>query len=210
MTVDLYHDGRTITSVEPAMERWPWTTCPGAEAVLRETFTGVELWAAARRGGKTANCTHLYDLAVFAAAHASDTASTIYDMAVSDPVDGEIIAELSRNGKPMLRWVLRDDRLQEPPFLAGKHLRELREWIATLPADEREAARILQWGGILAHGRAMALDFLSDPAGRPPSCYTYQPENAAGTVRIGEIIDFSRAARQPLADPGEAQHSKRV
>ena len=34
MSVTLTHDGRTVTDVEPVMERVPWTICPGARVQL--------------------------------------------------------------------------------------------------------------------------------------------------------------------------------
>ena len=66
------HDGRTVRHVEPVMQRVPWTICPGAAAQLQRTFTGVAIADFAARGEKRENCTHLHDLAIWAAAHAFD------------------------------------------------------------------------------------------------------------------------------------------
>jgi hypothetical protein len=89
MSVIVHHDGAVATTIESVMRRAPWTTCPGAPAQLAQTFTGVALNAFAARGEKQANCTHLHDLAVLAAGHAFDAAPVVYDMLVSDPVDGK-------------------------------------------------------------------------------------------------------------------------
>src|SRR5262245_46970306 len=97
MSVTLSHDGTTIMSAKTVMERAPWTTCPGAPAVLAETFAGVALADAAARGMKQANCTHLHDLALLAAAHAGDGEPTRYDIFVSDPADGLRVSEISRD-----------------------------------------------------------------------------------------------------------------
>ena len=102
MAVTLHHDGDTIRSVEAVMDRWPWHTCPGAEAVVRDTFIGVKLAEAARRGEKQANCTHLYDLALLAAGHAGDGAPTHYGASVADPVDGLVESLLLRDGQEVL------------------------------------------------------------------------------------------------------------
>jgi Protein of unknown function (DUF2889) len=152
MAVTLHHDGETILSVEAVMDRWPWHTCPGAEAVVRETFVGTKLAEAARRGEKQANCTHLYDLAVLAAGHAADAAATHYDAWVSDPDEGAVESVLLRGGDELLRWTLRDDVLQSPAELAGSHVMKLRDWIATLEPAAQEGARLLQWATLIAHG----------------------------------------------------------
>lgn len=199
MQVTLHHDGSRITAVEPRMIRAPWTTCPGAEEQLKQTFTGVEFAACVARGGKTDNCTHLYDLVLLAAAHARDAQPLVYDILVSDPVDGRSRAELRRNGETCLAWTLSAFKVVEPAELAGLPLNELRGWIETLDAPGQEAARLLRWGSILAHGRVLSMDRQSDarrlPAG---SCYTFQPQRAAQAQRIVAVRDFSSSGRQPL------------
>src|ERR1700741_776088 len=82
MSVTVIHDGTQAIALEPVMDRAPWTTCPGAIAILKQTFTGVALNAFAQRGEKRANCTHLHDLAVLAAAHAFDKHALVYDILV--------------------------------------------------------------------------------------------------------------------------------
>lgn len=199
MTVILRHDGRVIGGVEGRIVRAPWTTCPGAEAVLEETFRGVALAEAARRGAKQANCTHLHDLAVFAAAHAGETAPILYEVLIADPVEGRSAAEIRRDGEVVLGWTIDGGiTLARPAELAGKTLFELRDWIAGLDPQQREAARILQWASLIAHGRQIPLAEQSDATRMPPNCYTFQPERAPRAVRVGEIINFSRTARQPL------------
>jgi hypothetical protein len=202
MRVMLEHDGTTVTAVDAEMPRAPWTTCPGARQVLGTTFTGTALVEAARRGLKQTNCTHLYDLAVLAAAHAGDAGPTCYDVLVADPIDGETAAVLRRNGAELFRWTIRAMVLTAPAEVAGHNLLDLRGWIEALEPERREAARILQWACLIAHGRQLPLEHQSDATRMPPNCYTFQPETAARAVRVGRIIDFSRGGRQPL-EPGE-------
>lgn len=198
MVVTLRHDGATIVSTCAQMVRAPWTTCPGAEQVVDETFTGIRLSDAARRGLKQANCTHLYDLAVLAAAHAGDALPTDYAIAVSDPIDGRIDARLLRDGGSVLQWSLAGMTIEAPGEIAGRGLLELRDWIAGLDAPQREAAKLLQWGCLLAHGRQLPRESQSDATRMPPNCYTFQPDVARRAMRVGETIDFGRSGRQPL------------
>lgn len=198
MSVVLEHDGFKVTAVKPTMHRAPWTTCPGAEAKLVETFAGCALEEVTARREKQQNCTHLHDLAVLAASHALSHGVLVYDVLVSDPVDGERVIELLRDGKAHLRWIEREGVLVEPASAAGRTLLTLRDWIKTLPMAEREPARLLQWAAIVAHGRTLSWQRMNMAAEMPPNCYTFQPERIASAVRIGKIVDFSDGAAQPL------------
>jgi hypothetical protein len=200
MSVVVHHaDGRAVR-VEPDMRRAPWTTCPGAVAQLQQTFTGLPLAEFAVRGGKKANCTHLFDLARLAAAHAGDGTPVVFDILVSDPVDGRRQAELRRNGQPILAWVESGMTLVEPAELAGEALWDMRAWIAALDPELREAARLLRWGNMIANGRSIPLAEQSDATRMPPNCYTFQPARAVQARRVGEIRDFSAGSVRPLDD----------
>jgi len=200
MSVTLTHDGRTVSRIEPVMERVPWTVCPGAANQLQRTFTGAALADFASRGEKRENCTHLHDLAILAAAHAFDGEPLVYDILVSDPIDGRRRVEMRRNGATVLAWSDEKNRIVEPAELAGVTLDKLRRWIESLPPEQREAARLLQWGAIIANGRGRSLDKQSDASalgvGR---CYTFQAHRVAAAKRIADIRDFSQGTTQLLA-----------
>lgn len=198
MKVVLRHDGQAITGVEAEMVRAPWTSCPGADAVLQQTFTGMTLDEATARGGKKLNCTHLYDLAELAAAHARDDAETAYDIFVTDPEGGSVEAELRCNGETLLEWRLKDDVLLAPEDLAGCAVFNLRERIGGLTGADREAARILQWACLVAHGRHFPWHDEGIAPRLPPSCHGLQPERAIWAKNVGERFDFSRGGRRPL------------
>ena len=198
MLVTLHHDGARISAVEASMPRNPWTTCLGAPAVVQATFTGALLAEAAGLGDKRANCTHLYDMAVLAAAHAGDREPTVYDVLVSDPVGGAVTCELRRDGAAILHWQLQDGVIAGTEQPAGQTLFQLRDWIATLTGEAKEAAKLLQWGGIMAGGRTMPLAERSDASRLPANCYTLQPENSAGALRTGREYDFSTSGRRLL------------
>lgn len=199
MRVALRHADGVITAVEPEMVRAPWTTCPGALARLQQTFTGTALAEApARISEKATNCTHLHDLAVLAAAHAGDRTALTYDILAEDPVAGRRRIELRRNGEPVMNWVEQDGRLIEPAAAAGLTLLQLKPFIESLDAEGQEQARILRWGAIVAHGRAIPLENQSDATRMPPTCFTFQPETKVKARRVGEIRDFSGGGEQPL------------
>jgi hypothetical protein len=208
MAVTLHHRDGIVTTVEPQMQRAPWTTCPGAVQQLVATFTGVPLDGFVTRGDKPANCTHLHDLALLGAAHACDAEPLVYDILVSDPVESWREVELRRNGVRVLGWVEREQRIVEPAELAGRRLDELRTWIDTLTPDLQEAARLLRWGAMLAHGRTIPMERQSDASRMPPNCYSFQPERARVARRVGEIRDFSRGGAQLLDRPFDTNSSR--
>lgn len=199
MSVTIRRAGGIAVAVEPVLERAPWTTCPGAVAQLIQTFTGVALDAFAARGEKSANCTHLHDLAVLAAAHAQDDQPLTYDILVSDPIDGRRHAELRRDGEAVLGWIHENGRFLEPPDLAGITLDRMRPWIDSLEPALREPAKLLRWGTLLANGRTIPMDRQSDASRMPVgNCYSFQPHIVGGARRVGEIRDFSTGAAQPF------------
>jgi hypothetical protein len=200
MGIVLHHANGIATRVEAKMHRVPWTTCPGAPAVVERTFTGAPLDRFVRQGGKLSNCTHLYDLALLAAAHAATPAPIQYDILVSDPVDDVVRAELLRDGVTLQNWTLRQGMFQTPASVAGLRLDQISPWIAAMDRAGQEAARLLRWGAILAHGRAMAFEKRSDKSRLPlGQCYTFQPENAGQASYItGTVRDFSRGGVEPL------------
>jgi hypothetical protein len=195
MSVTIIHDGTHATALEPVMDRAPWTTCPGAIAMLKQTFTGVALNEFAARGEKRANCTHLHDLAVLGAAHVFDAAPLVYDILVSDAVNGIRRAELRRNGETELAWSDSDGRIVEPAEIAGLTLDKLSPWINSLDPQRQETTRLLRWGNMVANGRTMSLQHHSDMTRMPDGgCYTFQPQHKIHAKRMGEIRDFSNGA----------------
>lgn len=198
MSVVVHHDGVTATAIEPGMRRVPWTTCPGAVEQLKQTFAGTALKDFARRGEKTANCTHLHDLAVLAAGHAFDPAPSVYDILVSDPVEGKRRAELRCNGEVLIGWTEASFVIVEPVEAAGMRLDNMRTWIDLLDPKLQEPARLLRWGNMIANGRIIPLDQQSDATKMPPGCYTFQPQRAVMAQRVGVIKNFSDGAAQPL------------
>jgi len=208
MGVTLEHDGELVTRVIPDMNRAPWTTCPGAVAMLVKTFSDLPLAQVTARRDKQNNCTHLHDLAVLAAAHAHERGSLSYEIFASDPVDGERILEVRRNGAAVMQWVEQKGILVSPEAIIGKTLMTLRDWIAALPEEDREAARLLQWASIVAHGRSLPWERLFLAENMPPNCYSFQPERVGNATRVGKTIDFSALGAGPLETYGTDEISR--
>ena len=180
------------------MQRAPWTTCPGAVAVLEQTFTGIALESFAARGEKRANCTHLHDLAVLAAAHAFDAAATVFDILVSDPIEGRSEAELRRNGIAVLGWSVVKGRIVEPAPLAGLDLDNMRPWIESLDPAAAGGGKAAALGN---HGRARAnacrrMGIRDRPHGKSAAGVTRSSRTRSGEAKhVGAIRDFSRGRR---------------
>lgn len=207
MTVTVRHARGIAVAIEAVVHRAPWSTCPGAEARLRETFTDVPLADFAARGEKTSNCTHLHDLATLAAVHAADAAPTVYDVLRSDPIDGLSRAELRRDGTTLFAWTLDRLRIAAPADVAGIELMKLKPLLERLDPMLQVAVKILRWGIIVGSGRAVPIADQSDASRMPPNCFTFQPDMAARAKRIGVIRDFSSGDAEPLdgTKPGRVQ-----
>ncbi|MBH0114618.1 DUF2889 domain-containing protein [Novosphingobium sp. YJ-S2-02] len=198
MRVTLGHDGTFITAIEGEMIRAPWSTCPGAPAVLAATFTGARLAEAGTVGAKKQNCTHLFDIAVLAAAHALDAAPTRYDLCVEDPEDGVRHMTIARNGTHEMAWVERDRRFVEPPAIAGMGYKDMGAWIASLDPAREEMARLLRGSAVISHGRQIPMEKQSNAMRIPPNCHTFQPGQRERARRISGIHDFTEAMDRPL------------
>jgi hypothetical protein len=199
MVVTVHHANGIATAIEADLLRAPWTTCPGSPAKAIATFTGVALAEFTARGEKTANCTHLHDLAVLAATHAGDRAATVIDILVSDQVGGKNRAELRRNGETLLRWVIEGGfTLVEPAQFGGVHLMKIKPLLEASDAEGQEWIKLLRWGAIVAHGRAIPMSAQDDASRMPPNCFTFQPERKGEAKRVGVIKDFSTGGAAPL------------
>ena len=202
MSVVVDHAGGVAIKIDAAMHRAPWTTCPGAEAMLAATFTGVALADFAARGEKAQNCTHLYDLATLAAAHAGDAQPTVYDVLTSDPVDRISRAELRRDGAVIFAWTLDYFTIVAPADVAGIDSMKLKPLLERLDPLGQEAAKILRWGIMVGSGRMIPLANQSDATKIPSNCFTFQPVMKIVAQRVGVIRDFSTGGGA-LLDGGE-------
>jgi hypothetical protein len=145
------------------------------------------------------NCTHMFDLAGLAVAHAARGGDRRqYDVLVPDPVDDRRRVTLERDHDPLLAWSVDHRTILDPPPYAGRALRGgFLAWAeASLDPETAEAAIVLRRACDIAHGRMQDLDIYDDA--RPllgfmaGTCFTFQPERGEQAVRMkGTIRDFT-------------------
>jgi len=212
--VEIEHSGGTITAVDGAGLRGPWTTCMDAGVKLAPLIgrplsprsTAVGDYAEARE-----NCTHMFDLAGLVVAHATRSTETRqYDMEVTDragqPTECE--ARIWRDGEFVLEWFLVAEEIAAPRRWVGApiHNRFI-VWAETnLGADEAEAAIALKRIVNISIGRAMMdLDQFERAADLGPHmhhrCHTFHPDVAEVAIRDrGSGRDFSDYPEVLLSD----------
>ena len=195
-----HRDGR-ITAVTATTIRHPWTTCAGAGPLLAERLKGVTLADAAGFDSVLSHCTHLHDLALFAASKAHGDFPELFRMVVTDMVEGKRTAMIDRNGEPVLTWHLDRETILPPHGSAGLSLRQLKHWSADLAPGEREAALLVRRAVFISLGRAFNPDVDKDVPNPPPgACFAHQPENFDPDARAwGSRRDFTNAPLGPLA-----------
>jgi hypothetical protein len=190
-------DGRIVAVAAKAV-RHPWSACPGATDFIARELAGELLEDTARRDPYQ-HCTHLFDLAVLAAAHAGDTAPTCFDMRVADRVEQRTTATLTENGVERLRWRLDGTAIAG----ADRDLRQLSQWKRELPPHEAEWAMLLRRAIFVSGARQYRAPSLEQTAvmnqGRMGVCFNYQLPQAEGSTRTPNWHrDFSGSGRKPL------------
>jgi len=184
--VSIAHADGVVTAVDGASPRHPWSTCPDALDPLR-ALVGAPVTADATGHGAHADarttCTHWFDLAGLAIAHAAGGRDRrTYDITVLDrDADGRTTADLARDGERVLAWhVVGQDVVSPEPF-AGQDLgRGFLAWAgATLDPDTAEAAILLRRALRISMGRLMDLDLFERASdvghGMEGTCHTFSP-----------------------------------
>lgn len=191
--VELYHDGDRIREVRATPLRGPWTTCMEVGEPLRE-IEGQPLSARSTTIGKyaaaTSNCTHLFDLAGLAIAHATrDIETRQYDLLITDTSDEvrELVAW--RDGESVFRWTVGDQGIISPDGHADVPIfAKFIPWAEqNLSVDDAEAAIALRRMLHIAIGREVDIDEFANPNehvdGPTGRCYSYTPEVAVRAIR---------------------------
>jgi len=203
--VTLQHAGGDVTSVEARSVRWPWTTCPDAAGPLR-ALVGMPLsnrcLAVGDHADPHANCTHMFDLAGLAVAHAARGgpigATRQYDVEIPFAAQrgGEVEVRLWRDGDLVLTWTLVGRCVAPAPYSEAPWRGGFLRWAdQSLEPDAAEAAIVLRRACDIGMGRGMDLDGV-DRADELEDlmlgvCYSMQPTQIRVALRNkGTIRDF--------------------
>ncbi len=209
--VHVEHDGERVVRAEGEALRFPWTSCPGALVPLAR-LEGMRLALSSRAAhdhtDPRAQCTHLFDLAGLAIAHASRGPGTRdYEIEVPDRVEARTRATLRRDGQPFLHWEIEGSRIVAPEPFAGRSTRAgFLAWVQeTLAPDLAEAALVLHRACSISLGRLYDMDAVEGPSAfglmAGGVCHTFSPGTMEQARRIvGSARDLSREPEALLAD----------
>jgi hypothetical protein len=190
MEMHLFHDGERITEIQAISHRIPWSACPGGPGRLRELI-GTPLRRMHKSPGVEGKlqCTHLLDLARLAMAHAMSQTPVQYDVSVEDRIDDRTIAELLRNGEPVLRWELTGPTVTNAGAFEGFAVYGAPTWPEGIDDDTVEAAWVMRRVFFIAPIRGPSAFMNRDPsfgnfnylktikhAGLANQCYAFQPD----------------------------------
>ncbi len=197
MRCTLRHDGERITDIVGEVVRAPFTTCPEASAPIKKLI-GLELALSARdsprRGDPRGNCTHLFDLALLAIAHASRRSEVReYAIEISDENTEPACAKVWLNGQLQHEWRIRSGQLVDPPEIAGRPVLEGFLVFATtlFEGDKLEAARVLQKGYFVAQVRRYDVFSLKGQGAESEtamlgSCWSFSDAVVPRAIRVGD------------------------
>lgn len=209
--VTLQHDGSVVRAIEGRALRTPWTLCGGAVEPLQR-LVGMALSPDAQQVWRHTNgrlqCTHLFDLAGQAAAHAArGIARRQYDAEVPclDP-EAERVALLHVDGVETLRWTLRRGHIVAPAAFAGQEVASMMAWAKAcfIDRDRLEAVMVLRRAVFVSGNRFHDLDDMAragDAGHVGGTCFVYQPMRVDQALRVaGSTRDFDSAPEALLAD----------
>jgi hypothetical protein len=212
----LRHDGEHVIAADAGSKRWPWTTCPGAAEPLH-AIEGMPLSPRCLAVGEHAdpkqNCTHMFDLAGLAVAHAArggDVGTTRqYDVEIpaGAQAGAEIDVRLWRDGALVHTWTLAGRGcIGPPPFSDAPWRGGFLRWAdQAFAPDDSEAVIVLRRACDIGMGRGMDLDAVERSQELEPImqgiCFSMQPEQIIVGVRNkGTIRDFDADPDAMLAD----------
>ncbi|WP_068084796.1 hypothetical protein [Novosphingobium rosa] len=172
MTCILQHDGKVVTGLESRPIRVPTTACGLAGGQL-QPYVGLSIGTPPghfyHQGEPLRHCTHLLDLFVMALRHADRSHGSLrWDAIVPDETDAPVTASVSRDGRAVHAWLIRDGQILAPGSLAGRTLdKGFATWaVQTFNEDDFETAMVLARTWLIALGRRYATKHV---AGRPVS-----------------------------------------
>lgn len=209
--VELRHDGERITAIKGFPIRIPWTLCAVAAGQLQRLVgmpLSAEPTAVYRYTAASEQCTHMFDTAGLAVAHAArGTPLRQYDIeAPYWTQDGPRQLRLSRDGIEILDWTVEGRMILAPEPYAGRDWQKMLTWARETftESDALEAVVVLRRAVMISGSRTVTLDPLDNAAGTGhvnSSCYVFHPEVAPLALRMpGSTLDFTDTPQALLAD----------
>jgi len=206
------HDGKRMIAAEGFALRTPWSACSGALDALQR-LVGMPLspspTAVYEHTASAEQCTHLFDVAALAVAHAArGTPQRRYDVDVPvvDRTSPRVIS-LQRDGVAVMSWTVagRSELLGPPPF-AGLDIRTILDWARheRLGEDDYETIVVMRRAWLVSGCRNFDLDSMAlatDGTVRLGACHVYRL-GVVETARrnVGSTLDFSDAPEKLLID----------
>jgi hypothetical protein len=204
--VHLEHDGERVRQVTATSVRQPWSTCHEAADplhALEGMLLAPSCLAVGTHADATHHCTHMFDLAGLAVAHArrvrdGGAVRRQYDVAMpyaplADAAQAPRDLTLHRDGVPVLTFTVGGLKVVGPePYAAADARGGFFRWAeATFPPDGAEAAIVLKRASLIGLSRGLDLDRYANLAEMPgvaPVCWSQQPERAPVAFRVKGMI----------------------
>jgi hypothetical protein len=209
--VIVIHDGEHVSAVQGIALRTPWSLCRDAVNVL-DRLAGMALspdpQQVYRHTDGRSQCTHMFDLAGLAIAHAArGTAQRQYDIelpCLDTRTPRE--ARLSVDGRERLVWELQRTTILGPEPFAGQDLRSMMPWVKArfVDRDTLEAVMVLRRAVFISGNRMFDMDRMAHAAATghvSGACFVYQHGVAERAAREhGSTLDFGATPQALLAD----------
>lgn len=204
MACVLSHDGTIVTAIEADIRRAPFSTCPGASVAAGELID-MPLRAPRRHlygeGRPQRNCTHIFDLAAFAIAHAAARREAqVLDFIVPDLAAGGAWIEAHVDGEIQHRWkVGPDEIIMLPAEYAGRSMfGGFSRWAETrFHGMALDLALHLQKVVLVARGRRYLIaqeseNSIRDEPERIGACFTFsEPRFSIAHPNSDYVRDFT-------------------
>lgn len=188
----LRHDRTRIVACGGESIRFPWTTCGAEAAGVVSRLEGLQLGSLTKQLSteqRYEHCTHMFDMAELAVAHASRAEELRrYDVAVEVVREqGAVRAELSCAQNTAMTWELRNQVILAPDPFTNVQINELQQWVQqNLDAEIAEAALVLRRAVHVSFGKIYDWSYAKNAAqmNLPPTCYTFNPARASRAIAV--------------------------
>jgi hypothetical protein len=205
--VSIGHQGGRVRDVRAETLRYPWSTCAEAGQPLLSLIGQALEPSAPRLAARLPmrlQCTHLFELAMLAIAHACrDVHGRRYDMIVrQDASHSEMFyATLAMDGVEVMCLEAAGSTITQPTEFAGKDLyKGFRAWLSILPVETAEQMWLMRRAFWLGAGVSRVKPASNaDGMGLGAVCHSFQPEQRFRARPMeGSQIDVSALERSLL------------